>query len=207
MDKLDKVFYINLKHREDRREQMENEFINKFLYTRAERSIAVFHKVPEAGCAISHIKLWRRMLKENWNAIMILEDDAMLQTTRDEIDMYINAFLDDPNADLLSISNSCGHYVEYNHLFNRGFNSQTASCYVLKKDTVPKLIKYYFNNEHDAYNLDETDPNLATKIGTLDISWEEFQKKYNFLIPKHEKIVIQRPSYSDIQHKTVFYNV
>jgi GR25 family glycosyltransferase involved in LPS biosynthesis len=207
MDKIDKVFYINLKHRADRRFEIEDELKNKFLFDKAERYEAVLHKHPILGCTMSHISIWRNMIENNWKTVMILEDDAMLQTTRENIDKHINRFLEDSSADLLSISNSCGEHVHYNELFERAFNSQTSSCYVVKLESVKELIKYYFKNPDDIYTLKEDDPNLHEKIHWIDVAWLEYQKVHNFLIPKEQKIVIQRRSYSDIQRKITFYNL
>jgi hypothetical protein len=177
------------------------------MFDKAERYVAILHKSPILGCTMSHITLWRNMIQNNWNTMMVIEDDAMLQTTRQNIDRYINAFLEDQNADILSISNSCGDHVHYNEYFERGFNSQTSSCYVIKLQAVKELIKYYFKNEDDIYTLKEDDPHLEEKIYWIDVAWLEYQKVYNFLIPKEEKIVIQRQSYSDIQRKVTFYNL
>lgn len=207
MDRIEKVFYINLKHREDRRMEIEEELKGKFLFNKAERYEAILHEHPILGCTMSHINLWRNMIQNNWNTMMVIEDDALLQTTRQKIDKYINAFLDDPNADILSISNSCGDYVHYNEFFDRARNSQTSSCYVIKLESVKKLIPYYFKNSEDIYTLKQDDPELMDKIAWIDIAWLEYQKVYNFLIPKEQKIVIQRKSYSDIQRKVVFYNL
>jgi GR25 family glycosyltransferase involved in LPS biosynthesis len=207
MDKIEKVFYINLRHRADRREQIENELKNKFLFNKAERYEAILHESPILGCTMSHITLWRNMVQNNWNTMMVIEDDALLQTTRQNIDKYINAFLEDPKADILSISNSCGDYVHYNNFFNRARNSQTSSCYVIKLHAVKELLPYYFSNPDDIYTLKEDDPTLGPKIGWIDTCWGEYQKTHNFLIPKEQKIVIQRQSYSDIQRKVTFYNL
>ena len=207
MDNIEKVFYINLKHRQDRREQIETELAEKFLYKNAERYEAILHESPILGCTMSHIHLWRNMIQNNWKTMMVIEDDAMLQTTRENIDTYINSFLEDPDAHLLSISNSCGDHVHYNEFFERGMNSQTSSCYVIKLESVKNLIKYYFNNEDDIFTVREDDPQIDLKIAWIDVAWLEYQKVYNFLIPKEEKLVIQRESYSDIQRKVTFYNL
>lgn len=207
MDNIDKVFYINLRHRSDRRTQIEEELATKFLFNKAERYEATLHESPILGCTMSHISLWRNMIHNNWKTMMIIEDDAMLQTTRENIDRYINAFLNDSNAAVLSISNSCGEHIHYNELFERAFNSQTSSCYVVKLESVKELIKYYFRNPEDIFTLKEDDPDLDKKVEWIDVAWLEYQKVHNFLIPKEQKIVIQRQSYSDIQRKVTFYNL
>ena len=207
MDKIDKVFYINLKHRNDRREEIEQELKSKFLFDKTERYEAILHESPILGCTMSHITLWRNMIQNNWKTMMVIEDDAMLQTTRENIDRYINAFLEDPNADFLSISNSCGDFTDYNEFFNRAKNSQTSSCYVIKLHTVRDLLRFYFKNEEDMFAVKENDPELDSKVGWIDVAWLEYQKVYNFLIPKEKQIIIQRESYSDIQRKVTFYNL
>jgi hypothetical protein len=207
MDKIEKVFYINLRHRTDRRSEIEEELSKKFLFKSAQRYEAILHKHPILGCTMSHVTLWRNMIQNNWSTMMVIEDDAILQTSRENLDRYINAFLEDPSADLLSISNSCGEYTHYNEFFNRAHNSQTSSCYVIKLNAVKDLLPFYFNNSEDIFTVREDDPELGNKLSWIDVAWLEYQKVHNFLIPKEEKIVIQRQSYSDIQRKVTFYNL
>jgi GR25 family glycosyltransferase involved in LPS biosynthesis len=207
MDIVEKVFYINLKHRQDRREQIETELREKFKFGDAKRYEAVLHESPILGCTMSHVTLWRQMIQNKWSTMMVIEDDALLQTSRDVLDKYITAFIKDDQADVLSISNSCGEFTKYNELFDRAFNSQTSSCYVIKLDAVQKLIPYYFNTAEEIWTVQETDPDLASKLRWIDVAWLEFQKVHNFLIPNERKLVIQRESYSDIQRKVTFYNL
>ena len=113
MDRLTKVIYINCDHRTDRKEEIEHELIQNFKYDKAERLEATLHKIPIFGCTISHVRIWRRMIEEGWDSVLIMEDDAKLQVSREELDGYINAFLDDERADMLHISNSTNNIESY----------------------------------------------------------------------------------------------
>jgi hypothetical protein len=206
MDSIDKIFYINLDKRHDRRQEIEYELVNNFKYTRAERFSAIEYNPGCYGCSMSHISLFRKMIEQGWETIMVFEDDAQLLTNRESIDRYINEFLNDSQLDILCIGNSCGNNIEYNDVFNRCFNTQTTSCYVLKKKFVKTLIECYFNDPTMVYTLPTDSQELANHLGIIDSSWNPLQYSHYFVIPK-EKQVLQRPSYSDITNMFVDYKV
>ena len=113
MDRLSKVMYINLDHRTDRKKEIEDELKNVFKYNNAERLNATLHEHPILGCTYSHVRIWRRMIEEGWDSVLVIEDDAKLQVPREELDGYINAFLDDEKADMLHLGNSSARYEAY----------------------------------------------------------------------------------------------
>jgi hypothetical protein len=213
MDRIDRVFYINLESRTDRRAEIEEELKTKFLYEGAERFVGItaaacgFQERGGAyGCAMSHISLFRKMILNNWDTMMVLEDDAKLITSREEMDKYIGAFLDDEQCDILCIGNSCGDNKDYSEFFNRCFNTQTTSCYVLKKKFVKILLECYFTNPSEAMTLKEDCGNIKERVGIIDTAWLPLQQSHFFMMPKVRQ-VIQRESYSDIQNEVVFYNL
>jgi len=281
MDRLSRVVYINLEHRTDRRKEMEGELKNKFKYDKAERLEAYLTPGAPcptwaaAGCTLNHARIWRRMIKEGWQSVMIMEDDASLLVSREEFDGHINAFLDDEQADMLHFSNSADQFDAYpsrdthfppvnrgipgdcQHLsdtlenpkclcrtgkrhngipfytprFLRVRNVHGAACYILKRKMVFDLIEQYFSpllrgaregEEEDMWTLKETDDNFPHRIGFIDQTWNRlineqgpdsvFKQKrtYNFLIPNvpsYARVVVQRPSYSDVSGKNVDYKI
>jgi hypothetical protein len=112
MDRLSRVVYINLEHRTDRKQEMEDE-LKKLSYDKAERLEAYLNEYPAAGCTLNHVRVWRRMIKEGWDSVMVMEDDAHFQVSREEFDGYINAFLDDEEADMLHFSNNADQFDAY----------------------------------------------------------------------------------------------
>jgi GR25 family glycosyltransferase involved in LPS biosynthesis len=214
MNRIDKVFYINLESRTDRRAEIEEELKTQFKYGCAERFVGITAaacglqgKLSGAyGCVMSHINLFRKMILNNWDTMMVLEDDAKLITSREEMDKYIEAFLDDEQSDILCIGNSCGNNKDYNEVFNRCFNTQTTSCYVLKKKFVKTLLDCYFTDPSEAMTLKEDCGNIKERVGILDTAWFPLQQSHFFMMPKVRQ-VIQRESYSDIVNEVVFYNL
>ena len=206
MDKVDKVFYINLEKREDRCKEIEEELINKFLFNKAERFVAIPYNPGEFGCSMSHISLFRKMILNGWETMMVFEDDAQLLTSREEIDKHINVFLEDNTLDILCIGNSCGDNVPYNQLMNRCFNTQTTSCYVIKKKFVKIFLESVFKDPTESMTLSPDNPDLHLKLKIIDVGWAPLQKTHYFMMPKIRQ-VLQRPSYSDIQSKFTDYKL
>jgi GR25 family glycosyltransferase involved in LPS biosynthesis len=206
MDKVDKVFYINLDKRKGRRKQIEQELTTKFLYNKAERFPGIPYEPGIYGCTMSHICLLRKMILNGWETMMVFEDDIQLLTTREEIDKHINVFLEDNTLDILCIGNSCGDNTPYNELMNRCFNTQTTSCYLIKKKFVKTLLECYFDNPEESMTYPADSNDLGNHIGYIDTSWFRLQKTNYFMMPKIRQ-VLQRPSYSDIIHRMADYKL
>jgi len=207
MDRIDRVVFINLEHRTDRLAEMQEQFNTRLMYTKAKRIEAVY--VPEngmRGATITHIKVLRQALLDNLETIMVFEDDIDLITSRPELDAYIDSFLDDPNADILCVGNSCGDHVHYNDMLERGFNIQTASCYVIKRKFILTLLEAWVFNKDEIFTIDEHVPELWNKIGATDVHWGPLQSTHIFVIPKVRQ-VFQRKSYSDLLKKVTDYKL
>ena len=67
------AFYINLEHRTDRKEQIENEL--SIMGINAKRFNAVCTTNGAIGCTMSHLKLLEKAILENYSHLLILEDD------------------------------------------------------------------------------------------------------------------------------------
>ena len=72
--KIEKIFFINLDKRTDRREEIENEL--KKMELTAERYSAI--STPESGivgCGYSHLNVLKMAREQNVKNVLILEDD------------------------------------------------------------------------------------------------------------------------------------
>ena len=181
---------------------MENELRDRFQITTAVRFPAILSG-PEggaAGCTMSHASLFRKMIAAGWETMMVFEDDCELLTSRAELEPYIEAFLADEKLDILCIGNSCGNYVKYNHILNRCFNTQTTSCYIVKKQFVRSLLECNFSDKERAYTMTaENTPDFAKHVGIIDLTWSPLQATHYFVMPLIRQVQ-QRPSFSDITH-------
>ena len=248
MDRITKVFYINCWHLTDRKQQIEEELKNNFKYDKAERLDATVHKNALYGCTVSHVRIMQRMVQEDWDTVMVIEDDATLQVSREELDGYINAFLDDNRADMLHIGNSCSikkEYISsdiytepinrskgdanhadencgctkggpcdgipfYNPRFLRALNTQTSSCYIIKRNVVKPLLSCYFEEPIDTEDLADITKDLPSPKRAIDVSWAAIIDKYIFLIPNvppYGRLLVQRASYSDISRCFADYKI
>lgn len=92
-DIFDKIIYINLKERSDRRKSIENELkslgipANKIYRLEAKR-----HLVGQIGCAQSHLQALETAVDQNWGHIMIVEDD-MVFNNDSAAQEHLNDFL------------------------------------------------------------------------------------------------------------------
>ena len=74
---IDKIIYINLDNREDRRREITEEF-NRLQIPQDKiiRFSAVRHETEGAiGCSQSHIQVLKMAMENNWKNYMVLEDD------------------------------------------------------------------------------------------------------------------------------------
>ena len=74
---LDKIIYINLEHREDRRQIM-RDFFNKGQIPddKIMRFPAIQHEVGAVGASYSHINVLKLAKENKWKNVLILEDDV-----------------------------------------------------------------------------------------------------------------------------------
>ena len=204
MNRLDKVFYINLEDRKDRNIQIINELKTNFKFKNAERFNAIKHQRGALGCLFSHIELFRQMEINGWNTMMIIEDDIELLTTIESVDTFINSFLDNNELDILCIGNNCQTFTNINEHFNRCFDTQTTSCYVIKRHMIFPLLKLFISSTEDLLHSSLHDVIDRNKI--IDIEWKKIQPTYQFVMPLARQVK-QRYSYSDIEERIVDYNV
>ena len=92
MNKINKVLYINLEHRTDRKEKIEKELEKIGLLEKSERFDAIKNKRGALGCALSHIACLERAQKEGWNNILIIEDDNTWSVDKETLDKNLQNF-------------------------------------------------------------------------------------------------------------------
>jgi len=143
---IDRIFYINLDKRTDRREEIENELKQVNLYDRAERIEAI--PTPNQGilgCTMSHLKAIRTAKERDYNNILILEDDFQFTIEKEEFENQITRLFENmPTFDVCMISYNIQRSVETNHDFLRKvLEAQTASGYIINKCFYDKLINLY----------------------------------------------------------------
>jgi glycosyl transferase family 25 len=193
------VFYINLDHRKDRRDQIESE-LNK-MDLKYERYNAIKHKIGIIGCGLSHLNVLKEAKRRNLKNVLIFEDDFQFivdkKTFWEKMNNFFNKNID---YDVLLISYNMKNSEPYDDELLKVLDSQTASGYLVNNKFYDKLIE---NLEEGNKLLQKTNnpPEYAN-----DIYWKRLQPKNNWYAFK-ERLGIQRESYSDNENKIVNYEL
>ena len=198
---IDKIIYINLSKRTDRREQIENELNNFEL--NYERFEAI--STPDFGiygCGLSHLAVLKIAKERNYKNILILEDDFEFLVSKKVFEDNLKTFFEsniDYNVCMLSY-NLHEHTICEDLNVNKVLFAKTASGYIVNSNYYDKLINLY---EWCMLLL------LSTKKHWLyanDIVWKKYQKNDNWYYLKI-RIGKQRASYSDISNKFTDYGI
>lgn len=204
--KYPNLYYINLKHRTDRKEQLLKQ-LNKIYYPtdKITRIDAVLNdKDGHIGCGLSHIKTLE-YIKENstnMNYSFILEDDFVWIDYK-----IVNEFLNkiynlkyEWNVILLSCNGNILNTIENNTDFSRIGQCQTASGYIIKHSYIDTLLEVWKNGITKRINKIDISGETA-----IDQSWKKLQDS-SWLVT-NPKLGKQGKSYSDIQKGIVDYKL
>ena len=196
---FDCVYVINLERRPDRLEHISSQF--KRIATRFKHIAAVDGNVIPTnkevgngwnfkgvtGCAYSHKKAYLDALNNNYNSILIVEDDNVFSDNfANEFNRYIQQVPHD--WDMLYFG---GNHQVKNKAINvnveRITHTLTTNCYAIKTKHLPVLIQ----------NLPDNTENLKYPI---DVLLTHIQQKNNCYAFK-PKICWQLEDFSDIENK------
>lgn len=105
------------------------------------------------GCYLSHYKIWEKMINQNLDNVLIIEDDIFTDVDAEEFNKYINSIPDDYDIGMLSwfklwfdpLSNTNKNIIinEYWNKYN-SINVFSTGCYLVSKKGAEKLIKNAF---------------------------------------------------------------
>ena len=185
---IEKVIYINLKDRTDRKKTCEETLNKLFSKDKIIRLDAIKHDKGYIGCALSHLKCLELSIESNWKNVLIVEDDILW--TKDSIDIFIK-LIKNP-YDVIVLGGTLIYYNPFNYNLYR-CNSTTA--YIVSNHYFKTLKSFWENNLN---NLIKTNNSIKY---SLDISWHELQYKDNWKIV-YPPIFIQKMGKSDIQKKS-----
>ena len=190
-DFVDKILYINLEESVDRRINIENELLKVIPSDKIMRFNAIKHEYGHIGCTMSHIQCLEIAIKNNWNNVLILEDDAVFEDYSKGLNLLKNLIVN--NFDVISLGSM---YVKFDENTYRLTEGQTTTAYLVNNHYFLTLI----NNFKEGLELLEN-----TKIWKkycVDQYWKLLQKKDNWYIV-FPPLIIQAPGYSFIRKKYV----
>jgi hypothetical protein len=196
LERLDATLVINLAARTDRLSAVEGEFGR--IGAGFERFDAYTEETPRLGCTRSHLGCVERMLDQGWAATMICEDDVQFTALREEIDVLVDAFLDDEQAEVLSLAYFVWQSAPHDRLFRRGTAVSTLACYVVKASIAEDLAAIW------RLALTELRRGENPHYVMCDRIWMRLQPDHVFLVPMN-RAARQASGYSDIEQRVVAY--
>ena len=195
---IDKIIYINLEHRSDRKEEIETELNNFGL--EYERFNAINHSSGIVGCGLSHLSVLKLAKEKKYKNILILEDDFTFLVSKEVFSAQIK-LLADVNFDVCMLSYVLNNYQEceeYPFLL-KVLDAQTTSGYVVNESMYDKLIELYSSA---IPLLEQTGMHW---IYANDQIWKSLQPDNRWYCFK-TRLGKQRPSYSDCTESYADYD-
>lgn len=182
------VFYINLDHRTDRREQIEGE-LNK-LGLKYERFSAIKRDHGPVGCGLSHLAVLKIAKERNLKNVFIFEDDLQLIVEPSTFWTEMNKFFSSNiEYDVLFSSYNMYKSAPFNDIVRKVLDTQTASSYIVNNHYYDTLINLW---EYALPLLEST----RDWHYTIDTIWKKLQPDNNWYA-FNVRMGKQRPSYSD----------
>lgn len=213
--KIDKIFYINLDTRKDRRKHIET-LIRDYFDPSLSKSVRIPGIIYDGefvdnntsnrgaiGCSLSHIEALKQALCDNSQNVLILEDDFAFNISKERLDYLLNSFFEKiEHYNLLLLNTYWANYHNTNHadIFKIN-NSVCAGAYIICQQFLPTFL---------------SDVQKATELlkagnrgeGCIDEMWKKYQgntdknKVYTF-DNQRKRIGYQLSGYSDIALKNM----
>lgn len=135
---IDKIYVINLDYQVELRKNIELQ-LKKYNLLENTKFISAIHmpENPTQGCKLSHHLALKDMLNNNYDAVMILEDDCLFT----EFPFIIE---DKVPKDWMLLYPGYLVYDELSYYFNKSFlklvDARSAHCYIVRKPILNYMI-------------------------------------------------------------------
>jgi glycosyl transferase family 25 len=198
INNIEHSFYINLESRPDRKTHVEEQLSK--IGINATRFNAIKLKNGAIGCSMSHLKCLEIARQNNWDHLLIVEDDIHFLNP-ELFKTQLNKFLKNHNDfDVVLIAgNNVPPYQKIDDCCVKVYRCQTTTGYLVKKHYYDTLI----NNIKEGIQKLIKNPEQHV-LYAIDKYWFRLQEHDNwFLITP--LTVTQREDYSDIEKRYTNY--
>jgi len=204
---INKIYYINLENRKDRKESVIEE-LKKLNYpsTMIERIDAVKKDNGAYGCTLSHLKALENAIENDYDCVMIVEDDLGFKENinSESFDKLTNHLMKEcPNFDICSLTTSTlGNHIKMlkvTDYVSKAIVIGTTTGYIVRKKFFKILYENFKKSEKNFEN------NQPAQYSAIDVLWVELQGKDKEFYIFKPTIAVQKPSYSDIEKKFTNY--
>ncbi|NGX29080.1 MAG: hypothetical protein K940chlam1_01273 [Candidatus Anoxychlamydiales bacterium] len=199
LNNFEAIAYINLDHREDRRDELlkslESLEVNK---NKIKRISGVFNPFNgHLGCVCSHLKVVDWAIEQDLDNVLILEDDCYFLDDTNFITQAVDYFFKIvPSWDIFMLG---GYFEKIEKskypLINRVKKAYRAHSYAISKKYLPVIKKLYLETANllNGYNT-----HFESRGHALDRRWHTLQKKDHWYA-NNIHLTGQKDGYSDIE--------
>jgi len=195
-DDIRNTFYINLEHRADRKEHVTTQLTTLGLST-FERFNAIKMEDGAIGCSMSHLKILQEAVKNNWDHVLIVEDDITFldpELFKANLNTFFSRRKNEWDVILLA-GNNVPPYDPIDEVCIKVKRCQTTTGYLVNGHYIKKLCE---NVKMGLTYLLQKPENRS--LYAIDKFWFLLQglDKWFLIVPA---TVVQREGYSDIEKR------
>jgi glycosyl transferase family 25 len=199
LDDIIHTYYINLEHRTDRKLHVENQ-LNTIGVKRFNRFNAIKMENGAIGCSMSHLKILEDAYNNNWEHILIVEDDITFLNPNLFVEQF-EQFMTNQNQNkkkwdvVLFAGNNVPPYDVIDDTCIKVKRCQTTTGYLVNGHYIKTLMTNIKMGLHQLIKNPE-----KRDLFAIDRYWFSLQNVSNWylIIPP---TVIQCAGYSDIERK------
>ena len=196
MEHIDKIIYINMDARTDRRAELEAEFArigipeDKIMRFPA----SSYNGCPNTGCLVSHANVIHLAYEMGYRNVLVLEDDFRFIEDATKVNADIGAFFDMKlDWDVLMLT-TCSAVVipEYvGYLASRISSSTNGAGYLVNRPMMMELVELFDSNVENLFNT------KAHWLYQNDILWKSLMPTKQWYMFNHY-LGYQVGGYSDL---------
>ena len=149
MDRVSKILVLHLEHRKDRFDSIMSELNRIGLADKTEivlGDVIVSHGTGTAGISDGHLKCIERAIRQDYETVMILQDDCKFLTDKDEFYSQIEQFMKSAPADWDGVWFG-SFFQTYDYDQNRNY----AKPAFIIHDTATLIHKRYYHKLAEYY--------------------------------------------------------
>jgi len=191
---IEKVIYINLEKRTDRKESIVVELQKYFPKEKIERFNAIKHQRGNIGCTLSHIAVLELAISQGWKNYLVVEDDAVWSNFSNG--SHILEKLSKENFDVIQLGST---FTQFNPHTYRVYNCLTTTAYIVNQKYYSILLE---NLKEGLTKLIETNQG---PLYAIDVYWNSLKLKDLWYVV-FPSLLIQKEGYSDIEERNVNYD-
>lgn len=188
---IENIIYINLEERKDRKKHIIEELTKYISEDKIMRFDAIKHEHGFIGCAKSHLECIKLARKNNWDNVMIVEDDVHWYDYSNGIQLLEKLLT--KKYDVIVCGGTFSYYNPWSYKL---YECRCGSAYIVHKSYYNTLIKHW------EFNLKLLEETLQVRKYMQDVTWKELQWKDNWYIV-YPPLFVQKEGHSNIGNKIV----